>query len=281
MIGRIISGLDSVNLRSPLWFLRLNHTRLADAILDICDVGQKDVTREVCLKIFSATSACPPCRAVEYFDAPNKKGKSGSSQKSKSKSKKGFNGYSSQGRGGIHYIDRYLQVAVEKHGLSSDSAHKLRAFLAHGCLPLPANAEDAVDAIQEAIRRQKRLEIEDAVDKKRMKRYEDANKGLRHLRRILNAISTMGIYAMLDPSQCERSNDAKCSQPAYISIDLGIRQRNKYMHGSIFFQAVMLPDDYFRNSRSDDNNESLLNHDGFGVNVAEGGRYDDLVRKET
>ena len=70
-----------------------------------------------------------------------------------------------------------------------------------------------------------------------------------------------------------------CKLPVFISLDLGLRQRQKNMHGQIFFQAVVVPDSYFVERRTElkmVDNESLLS-ENLGIVIAEGGRFDDLV----
>ena len=160
------------------------------------------------------------------------------------------------------------------------SAQKLRTFLSHECLHLPAKAEDAIAPLQDTARRLR--EMETTIDRKRMKRYEDIAKGLKSLRKLICALKVMDIYPLLENTQkLEKDrfdkDNLKCRPPAYISIDRGLRQRRKHMHGSVFYQAVMLPDDYFVSEQHEESNEIILSPGDSGVKFSEGGRYDDLV----
>jgi len=158
----------------------------------------------------------------------------------------------------------------------------LRSLLSHGCLPLPAKAEDAIESLQEAVRKRKILDMDTKMERKRVKRYDDITKGLQSLKKLLHAMNVMGLSGLLGRNESPKNDnfgdDAfKCRPPSYVSIDLGARQRRKHMHGNIYFQAIILPEDYFQSESSEDNNETLLTSGGKGVKIAEGGRYDDLV----
>ena len=65
------------------------------------------------------------------------------------------------------------------------------------------------------------------------------------------------------------------SCPAYISIDIGLRQKRAHYSGRLYFQAILLQDDFFQNGEKTTNKK----YGGKGTRLAEGGRYDDLVRQ--
>jgi translation initiation factor 2-alpha kinase 4 len=46
--------------RSPLWYIRLSHTRLTDSILDLCGVPARDNLRNACFHIFSRVLSVAP-----------------------------------------------------------------------------------------------------------------------------------------------------------------------------------------------------------------------------
>jgi len=61
----VISSVDGSSSlpfgsKSPLWYLRLTHTRLADGILEVCGVSSKETARRVCLGILSTFCAPGP-----------------------------------------------------------------------------------------------------------------------------------------------------------------------------------------------------------------------------
>ena len=51
------------------------------------------------------------------------------------------------------------------------------------------------------------------------------------------------------------------------------------MLGGVFFQAILLQDDFFDNSEKNEATKVRHAHGGKGSRIAEGGRYDDLVRQ--
>lgn len=240
---------------------------MADSILDFCSVPPNDDAKIACLRILTKFSACPPKQAVEHFVKPFPS----SVDAETSPKPKG---------GGVRDIDRALDHAVAKHGLSLDAAQRMRTFLGHGCLPLSSNAEAALDAIQAAARRLRVLDLQngDDIGGKRTKKYEDIGKGLKSLRMVLKAMDAIGLF------EASRKTAAmRCAgRPAYISIDLGLRQLKKHIHGNLFFQAVLLQSNCFDKGKSsqdyiEKSETQIVPTCSDGVRIAEGGRYDDLV----
>ena len=169
---------------------------------------------------------------------------------------------------------RSLGIAVARHELPQSAADRLKTFLSHGCLPLPAKVDEALDTLQEATKKVKLLDISNKVMTRRAKRYDDVLKGIRSIRRLVSALRNFGIDPQLDSGGSSHSEKVeKCiSMPAFISVDLGLRQRRKHMHGALLYQAVMISDSYFSQIRSG------VEHNDGCMKIAEGGRYDDLVR---
>lgn len=58
------------SLKSPLWYIRLSHTRLADSILDLCGVPVNNDLRRACLYIFSRFVAPAPIKVASRME-PN------------------------------------------------------------------------------------------------------------------------------------------------------------------------------------------------------------------
>lgn len=89
----------------------------------------------------------------------------------------------------------------------------------------------------------------------------------------MDALGIMPHHGHENIDQCQsHSRTHPCS---YISLDLGLRQLRKHYHGHIFYQAIMLPNDISTFRRSD----ALSAAKDEGIKIAEGGRYDDLVRR--
>ena len=103
--------------------------------------------------------------------------------------------------------------------------------------------------------------------------YSDAVRCIKQLQHLLRAMDILGISAALKLPYGLQKN---VSYPAYISIDLGLRSRRKHFSGSLYFQAVLLHNDFFR---GDGENNVYATVDRKGTRIAEGGRYDDLVRQ--
>lgn len=255
----------------PLWFLRLTHTRLADAILELCGVPQKESLRKLCLQLFTRSSACAPGSLAQVF-AVTKRARSnsfGRKDSNESESKEDMD------------VVRYLDRVVESQGLPRVAADRLLVFLSSNCLPLPPDINDALDAIHESTGRLKLLDAKKKADSRKLKRnYEDIWRALSALRRLVRLMKSVGIAPIVgDAGSTPKEDEARINRPLYISLDLGLRQRRKHFHGQTYFQAVLLPDSYFDNLDAViETNDVLLSDIGKGTKVAEGGRYDDLVR---
>jgi len=115
-----------------------------------------------------------------------------------------------------------------------------------------------------------------------MKRYDDIGRILKNLKQLADSLSDLGISPLLNSKKQQISS--RTSRPLYVSFDLGMRQRRKHYHGQILYQCIVLPNSYFDDvmeADSDHSNEFVISPSGPGMKVAEGGRYDDLVRKGT
>jgi len=190
--------------------------------------------------------------------------------------------------GGTTEIDLYFENAIKHHELPNDAAHRLRTYVSGGCLPLPVNADEAVDAIQEATRKLRLRDIHNNdTGPKRTKKYEEIGKGIRSLRKFLDAVRALGIgpaERSLHGNQGPLGKESACSPPSFIAIDLGLRQEEKHFHGSIFFQALMFDKDAIVEDRNKDDSVVSRDNDamfscGAAIRFAEGGRYDDLIRR--
>lgn len=174
----------------------------------------------------------------------------------------------------IEHLERQLEDAISKHGLTTTAANRLRTFITKGCRPLPCNIVEALDKLQLAVTYMRSTDKEAKTDPRRMKRYEDCNKILKGLKSLASSLDALGI----SPRFGNQRSVAGVNRPLYISLDLGLRQRRKHYHGQILFQCIALPDNYLDELPNvEDHNDFIISSSGPGMKLAEGGRYDDLV----
>jgi serine/threonine protein kinase len=245
---------------SPMWCLRLNHTRVADAILDLCGVPQKDSTRRPCFLILTHFTAPAPTTLSTFLVSKRKA----------NQHRKGF-----ETRDKLALLEEELKDAVANHGLPAAAADKLRGFVER-CFPLPPTVGDAIACLKKAITN---FEAYDGSksEPRRLKRFADAAKGLKVVNDLISTLNSLHIDPLLGSDT--PSQEGSLSRPLYVSIDLGLRQRRKHYHGGIIFQCIAIPSTYFDDCDPADHNDTLISSVGGGSKVAEGGDYSDLVRK--
>jgi hypothetical protein len=227
-------------------------------------VPQKDTLRRACLTIL--TQICSP-------------GPSSLSKFVKKKKKKKRRNYSDAN----DLFEGQLHDATNIHGLPASAANRFRTFVTQGCMPLPCDIDEAFDAIESAVSRLRSTDNDARLDPRRMKRYEDVAKSLKSLRFLVGSLKALGITPWFGPGKPSGTigtcAGTRLNRPLYISLDLGLRQRRKHFHGHTLFQCIVLPDTYFDEiGDSDEHNDFVISAGGLGIKVAEGGRYDDLVR---
>jgi serine/threonine protein kinase/histidyl-tRNA synthetase len=247
----------------PLWMLRLTNTRLADSILDFCGVPQQESVRNACFEILGrgACSAEDFISDMEQTEGKQRRGKG----HRKKKDKKG---------GGVDAIDEAFEKAVQDHGLPQDAAHRLRTYLsAPNRRPLSSNIDVALNAVEEATRKLRIRDVHDgATDAKRTKRYEDIGRGIRMLRKLLDAMRACRVGPSAKANK-EVGDNGDFLNPSFISLDLGLRHKRRHFHGSIYFQVMVIQRSRLKNG-GDEVAEKLE-----PVLFADGGRYDDLIRR--
>lgn len=255
---------------TPLWFVRLTHTRLVDLIMDVCGVPQKDSARKACLQVFTRCTAPAPGVLAEFVERPHH-------QRKRSGSVGQINAPKRVKRAdALAHID----AAVESRALPQSAANRLKLFLTAGCSPLPANFIDALDTILLATDKLRVFDAESRVaEPRRLKRYEDIARIVKSLKHLLLSMCTMGIGPLYGSKH--ESQNGLTSRPLYLALDLGLRQRRKHFHGQLFFQAIVLPDNFFGTTSTETSDQEASQKSvsivGYGMKVAEGGRYDELV----
>lgn len=262
VIGTLPATNDSLfpfAVYSQLWCLRLNHTRVADAILDLCGVPQKDSIRRLCFQMLTQFTAPAPYTLSTFL-----------------KSKKYQHTRKSFDRADRYeMLEKQLREAVANHGLPVVASEKLKDFI-ESCFPLPPVVGDAIECLKKAISTLRTTNSASGkTEPRRMKRFEDAAKGLRVLKDLIDTLCSLQLEPLIDSN---KSSDVP-GRPLYVSIDLGLRQRRKHYHGGIIFQCIALSSTCFEDVDYDEHNDSLTSSMGRGVKLAEGGDFSDLVRK--
>lgn len=245
---------------SPMWCLRLNHTRVADAILDLCGVPQKESTRRPCFVMLTHFTAPAPTTLSTLLVAKRKT----------NQHRRGL-----ETRDNLVLLEEELKEAVTNHGLPAAAADKLRGFVER-CFPLPPIVGDAIECLKKAIAN---FGVTDGSksEPRRLKRFADAAKGLKVMNDLISTLSSLHIDPLL--GSATPFQERSLSRPLYVSIDLGLRQRRKHYHGGIIFQCIAIPSTYFDDCDPGEHNDTLISAAGGGIKVAEGGDYSDLVRK--
>ena len=243
-----------------MWYLRLTHTRLADSILDICGVPAKESLRRVCLRLLTQFTAPSPSRLARFLPTKRKRSNSRHSEHNPRE-----------------MLASSLKNATEKHGLPEPSAARLSMFIGNGCLPLPVDITEALETITLSLSKLRQEETPGVTDPRRFRRFDDAGKSLKHLLNLVQLLYSIGVGPLFG----SRDNEAILSRPLYISLDLGLRQRRDHYHGYTLYQCIALKDDYFDDivtvDPENETNDTILS--GSAMKIAEGGRYDDLVRR--
>ncbi|KAG7354267.1 serine/threonine protein kinase [Nitzschia inconspicua] len=240
----------------PLWYLRLNNTKLSDAILDICGI-KGEALRSECLRFMSELSAPGPSRLFDLLDGQKRK-------RSMSKAESGL-------KSSVERLEEFIAEAKSNHGLSSSSSNKFRGFL-RDCSSLPTNIALAIATVKKTLENMSKAG--DHQDETRsLRRFDDAARVIRHLERLLKLLNTIGFSS--HSQETLAAPDHAISFPLFISLDLGMRQKRKQYHGGLIFQATAIPSNF-----SDQNRDRMTNeNENFGIKVVEGGRYDEMCRK--
>ena len=249
--------------RSPLWYLRLTNTRLADGILDICGIREEALKR-MCLRLFTELTAPTPNLLFQFL-APGRRKRSGSREiQHSTRDEK---------------LEDFLREAVLQHGMTKSAADNLKVFL-QDCMPLPLNISLAINALKNSLASISKKHDGKEPDTRWFKRVEDAGRILNNLESLAKTLESIGMPSLFESHMNDDLENNSYNCPLLISLDLGLRQRRKHFHGQLFFQCIAIPSDYFdRSSPLNVTNDTILSSSGKGIKVAEGGRYDELVRK--
>jgi hypothetical protein len=244
--------LGTTIAKTPLWYIRLNHTRLADAVLDLCGIPQKESLRQLCFQTLTRFTSAPPSALLRSLKAPSKLSHDNVSHMAK--------------------VVLILDEAVQNRGMPVAAATKFRDFVA-ACLPVHTDITSNIKSLKQAIARLRTLEHH-GVEPRKMKRFEDAAKSLNSVKDLIDVLGSLDIGPTISIVGNEDKQVSR-SRPLYISLDLGLRQRRKHYHGGTLYQCIVLPNDFFEkppNFEEDHSSSSQC------IKIAEGGNYSELVR---
>lgn len=261
LLPRVNVSFFTFKAKTPLWYLRINHTRLTDCIMDLCGVPAKESTRLVALQILTTFTAPSPYLLAQSLLA---------------KKKVTFGRKSFDEKDRPAQLSALLKEAVTSHGMSEAAAGRLRAFV-ESCMPLPPDVGQCIERLKKAVAMIQGVDSGSTAPR-RAKRLEDAAKSLKALKDLFLVLESLDLEPLIT-GRTNRLSDASISLPLFVSLDLGLRQRRKHYHGGVIFQCIALPEAYFDRLDPDENNEMLISAAGRGVKVAEGGNFSELVRK--
>lgn len=276
--SQAMSSLEIPQLRelpfgaqSPMWYLRVTHTRLADGILDVCGI-KEEMLKQLCLRLLTELTAPTPSLLFAYIAPPTRRKRAGSRNIGDKASR-------------AEKLEQFLLEATEHHGLDKSAANKLRILL-KDCMPLPLNMSLGIKLLKESLLKiGKNHDGGNEPDTRWFKRLEDVRRILNNLEKLIDTLDSAGITPLSVNSNVntDPTNDSY-NRPLLLSLDLGMRQQKKHYHGQLLFQCIAIPSNFFDSFRSTDDesfvtNDSILSSLGKGIKIAEGGRFDELVRK--
>ena len=223
--------------------------------MDLLAVPRSNAIRQSCLHIFTSTTAPNP---IELLNERT--------QRHSGKHKKK---YRELKENKLAFATKCLNSMIENENLPTIAADRFRAFISAGnSLPYPTNAYKAVDTIFNAAKQLYQTDINSgiAVDHRGPKRaFEEIAKSISSIKLLLDTMSSFGIgFTAPQNNFTTAKRNSQLSNPAYISLDLGLRHS---YHG-IVYQAILVQDNFFEDDKS-------RTHGGFsgkGARIAEGGR---------
>lgn len=219
--------IPPIVLRSPLWFLRLSSSRLSDAILDLLLVPNSETIRESIRGLFTTCTACPP------IELNNQQRHSGKYKRKAREIKASL----------LDFLDRKLSFhenlpTKDSKRLPTKAAKRVRLFASHGNLPYPMQATKALDVIRDSASKIHRIDMNSGTEElKRLSEncFREIFRCINQLKQLLKALEALGIVPAIQNEKID--GNEHLSPPAYISIDLGLRQKRQH---SKFFSLSFL-----------------------------------------
>jgi len=265
-----------LDLKAPFWYIRLTHTRLADSILELCGVPSKEPLRRLCLHMLSCFTSPPPSYLTRFLPVPSVS----SSRRKRSNSR---HTVEDESKKKDEILEKFFDDLVRTYGLEAFVVENLQRFF-NICKPLPVDPHEAIQRISVAVSKLRLTNHEAHPDSDQQRRLNrEITKHLKSLATLFQILNRIGIYPCFGSSKLKQQgkDESGLKQPLYISIDLGLRQHRKHFHGQLLFQCITISDDYLNHLPDDNGQESheTLLTTGRAYKIAEGGRYDDLVRR--
>ena len=223
------------------WFLRITHTRITEAFLEICGLPRDTTIRRAYLRFLSTFLSPVESGSV----VPNSvRGKT---------------------------LDELISDSLLTYKVSDDVHAKMKTFIGFFEGPLSKNISTALDEVQYAFSKMKVLEIEIEKRPKLVKAYDMATKGIRSIRRLVSALNDIGIFGV---SEDGSNNSISRGNPAFTQLDF-FEQKQKHIHGGIYFQGIFFPLQEASAALSVHNSLQKQLHEE-GIKFVEGGRFDGM-----
>ncbi len=186
----------------------MSHSRLSDAILDLLFVPNSDTIRESILNIFTTCTACPP------IELNNQQRHSGKYKRKAREIKANL----------LEFLDRQLSI---HDNLPKNVAERIRLFVSHGSLPYPMNASKALDVI---LKSASKVMSSGGDQAKELSKncFQEVKRTINQLKQLLKAMEALGVVPAIQKQNEKFDGDEHISSPAYISIDLGLRQKRRH-----------------------------------------------------
>ena len=139
-------------------------------------------------------------------------------------------------------------------------------------LPIRGNLEDGLKSISEnANRVKKSYGGGKSTQKKILKAMQRVNTCVRNLQQLILLCKMGGLDLSTNNNNPVSNTLDSSSSPSIVTIDLGLRQKEKHYDGGLFYTAVLYSSTGGKKSENQQFNS--------GLRACEGGRYDELVGK--
>ena len=257
---------------STTWVLRVTNTRILDMILDLCGVPQDDNVRKACAKLFTLLTACGPKKWMQNITEDTFKG---AKRLSRQKSAPLSTSHAA-------FANEKVEELAKLFQFDSEVTSRLMLFFKEAPLPFSHVGLDALDSIVECSKRVATHCLDPGRGTKKRGTKKRLFGGIvdccECLKKTLLAVEDFTDAPSFGLGQGGGGKDCELSAPAYVCVDLGLRQKQRHLHGGFLFNCVFLEKSVFLANNSGATDELVGGENG-GIKFAEGGRFDELVRR--
>lgn len=162
--------------------------------------------RESIRNIFTTCTACPP------IELNNQQRHSGKYKRKAREIKANL----------LEFLDRQLSI---HDNLPTNVVERVRMFVSHGSLPYPMNANKALDVI---LKSASKVMSSGGDEAKELSKncFQEVKRSVNQLKQLLKAMEALGVLPAIQNEKVD--GDEHISPPAYISLDLGLRQKRRH-----------------------------------------------------